>query len=340
MTEEEEIPDIQGQERLESELVGDGSGKEFLNDVLNQVNTKDPNINQKAYTAFAAYLKEISKTPLLKLEEEFNLAKAYSKGKNERGKEKRVSDAAKEKLIRANLRLVVSIARKYTTKGLDLLDLIQEGNLGLIRAAEKFDYSLGYKFSTYATWWIRQSITRAITEKSRMIRLPSSVQSILAKLKKVKETLPATLDREPSLEELSSVTGIPRKRIESVLKSEAQPVSLDIRVGNEQESTLADLIEKEDSTRLPEEISDQKLLSGVVDKAIEELLTSREKEVIKLRYRINEERITNKERSLDEIANILGISVERVRQIEARGIYKLRNNIDVRKDLLKLIKEN
>ena len=297
---------------------------DFLNGFLNEANIKNINTSQKAHNALAAYLKEISKTPLLKSDEEFKLAETYSKGKgiDTPAKLKRSAMVARQKLIRANLRLVVSIARRYNSKGLDLLDLIQEGNLGLIRASEKYDYLLGYRFSTYATWWIRQAITRAITEKSRMIRLPNSVQSVLLKLKKAKEELPRTLGREPSIEDLSSATGIPAKKIERVLKSEAQPVSLDLRIGNEQDSSLGD----------------QKYLSDVVNKVIDDLLTPREKEVVRLRYRINENTISNEERSLNEVANLLGVSLERVRQIEARAIYKLRNNTQIRKYLVDLVK--
>lgn len=295
---------------------------------------------ESTHNALVTYLKEIAKTPLLKPDEETKLAKIYSEWGNQdtNEKQKRQANIARQKLIRANLRLVVSVARKYHTKGLDLIDLIQEGNVGLMKALEKFDYKLGYKFSTYATWWIRQTITKAITEKSRIIRLPSSIQDVLHKLKKAKEALPATLGKEPSVEELSRATGIPTKKIEKVFKSEPQPISLDLPVGNEDDSTLGDLLEKDNGGELPEEISDQMLLSNAVNKAIDETLSQREKEVIRLRYRIHEDTITNEERSLNEIAGLLGISLERVRQIEARAIYKLRNNPNVRKELIKLIK--
>lgn len=309
--------------------------KASINAYSNKINYPDP----KSHNSLASYLKEISKTPLLKSEEEFKLAKIYSDGRNLNAteKQKKASNTARQKLIKANLRLVVSVARKYSTQSLDLLDLIQEGNLGLMRALEKFDYKLGYRFSTYATWWIRQTITKAITEKSRIIRLPSSVQDVLLKLKKAKEALPLTLGKEPSIDDLSDATGIPKKKIEKVFKSESQPISLDLRVGNEDDSSLGDILEKEEDAP-PEEFSDQFLLSSAVNKAIDELLSSREKEVIRLRYRINENTITNEERSLNQIANMLGISLERVRQIETRAIYKLRNNPSTRKDLIKLIK--
>lgn len=310
---------------------------DFLNEsLIEQQKIKE---SQAARNALVAYLKEISKKPLLKPEEEFKLAKTSSEGRNSPNKfKKRQAELARQKLIRANLRLVVSVARKYNTRGLDLLDLIQEGNVGLIKAAEKFDYKLGYKFSTYATWWIRQSITRAITEKSRIIRLPNSVQSVLLKLKRAKESLPITLGKEPSIEDLSLATGLSRKTIERVIKSEIQPVSLDVPVGNEQDSSLCDLLESKEGENLPEQISDQKLLSVTVNKVIDELLTAREKEVIRFRYKINEEVTSDKERSLNEVANMIGISLERVRQIEARAIYKLRNNIHVRKQLISMMK--
>ena len=286
------------------------------------------------------YLKEISKTPLLSTEEELKVAEEYSQGREKNATQKQIKSAvmARQKLIQANLRLVVSVAKRYSSKGLDLLDLIQEGNLGLIKAAEKFDYKLGYKFSTYATWWIRQAITKAIVEKSRIIRLPSSLQDVMLKLKKAKETLPATLGREPNLEDLSNATGINSKKIEKIFSSENHPVSLDITVGSEQDSSLLDLLEKEDGEISQEEITDQKTLSNAVNKAIDSLLTEREKEVIRLRYRMNENEITNEERSLNDIATMMGISLERVRQIESRAIYKLRNNVQVRKQLMGLIK--
>lgn len=319
----------------------DLSSIDLVNHTLNQNNDYQNSVNN-VHTAIVSYLKEISKNPLLKSNEELSLAKIYSEGRNHNAtpKQKKAAEIAKQKLIRANLRLVVSIARRYSSKGLDLLDLIQEGNVGLIKAAEKFDYKLGYKFSTYATWWIRQAITRAINEKSRIIRLPNSVQGILHKLRKAKEILPLTLGREPSIEDLSIATGIPGKKIEKVLKSETLPISLDIKVGNEQDTSLEDVLELEgeEIAVLPEEASDQKLLSQAITKGIRDLLTEREQEVVKLRYRISEDAITNEERSLNEVANIMNISLERVRQIEARAIYKLRNNMSFRKNLIGMVK--
>ncbi len=319
-------------------------GENSLTPVNNILNNKNDQTNNQAHTAIVSYLKEISKTPLLKTNEELKLAKIYSESRevNSTLKQKQGGGIARQKLIKANLRLVVSIARKYSSRGLDLLDLIQEGNMGLIKAAEKFDYKLGYKFSTYATWWIRQAVTKAINEKSRIIRLPNSVQGILYKVRKAKEVLPLTLGREPDIEELSIATGIPGKKIEKLLTSEAQPISLDVRVGNEQDTNLEDVIESENEaiTILPEEASDQKLLSQAVCKGINDLLTEREREVIKLRYRIDEDALTNEERNLNEVATILGISLERVRQIESRAIYKLRNNMNFRKNLIDMIKNN
>lgn len=305
-----------------------------------EISQKDTNINQKAHNTLVLYLKQISKVPLLKAQEEIKLAKIYTEGADESAtqEQKRAAGVAKLRLIRANLRLVVSIARKYNTRGLDLLDLIQEGNLGLIKALEKFDYKLGYKFSTYATWWIRQAITKAITEKSRIIRLPSSVQSVLGKIKKAKESLPSTLGREPNIDDISKATGIPRKKIEGVFKSDTTPVSLDLPVGNGLDSSLGDILENEENACPVEEASDQKILSIAVNKAINELLTPREAEVVRLKYRIREESITNEERHLQEVANMMNISLERVRQIEARALYKLRNNIYIKKELIKMIK--
>ena len=335
---EEDNTSLENLEEISS-VDNEESGFDALNESLTPVNQTSYDSN-KNHNTLATYLKGIAKTPLLKTEEELNLAKIYSEGREHVQQQKqRQAAVARQKLIRANLRLVVSIARKYNTQGLDLLDLIQEGNLGLIKAAEKFDYKLGYRFSTYATWWIRQAITRAITEKSRIIRLPTSVQGVLLKLKKAKEVLPLKLGREPSLEDLSQATGISRKKIDRVLKSEAQPLSLDVRVGNDNDSNLGDILEKENNDDVQsDEVSDQVLLSKELNKLIDELLTEREREVVRLRYHINEQTLSNEERSLNEVANLMGISLERVRQIESRAIYKLRNNSFIRKQLMNMIR--
>ena len=296
--------------------------------------------NQNANNTLTSYLKEISKTPLLTTKEEIKLGEIYFNGKNPDAtkKEIKAAEIAKQKIIRANLRLVVSIARKYNSRGLDLLDLIQEGNVGLIKSVDKYDYKLGFKFSTYSTWWIRQAITRAIVEKSRTIRLPSSVQDVITKIKKAKETLPAELGREPTTDEVSKATGIPLKKIQKVANSDSLPISLDLEVGNDHDSNLGELIESDDNHNDPAEMSDMKFLTKEINKAIDKILTDREKEVVKLRYRINEDSITSQERSLNEVANIMHVSLERIRQIEARAMYKLRNNPDVRKNLFNLIK--
>lgn len=311
----------------------------FLKDSLKDVDEKDPKIQQKAQNALNAYLKQISRFPLLTTDQEVKMTKAYTESlsKDATARQRLAGAIAKQKLIKSNLRLVVSIARKYNSSGLDIIDLIQEGNLGVIKALDKFDYRLGYKFSTYATWWVRQAITKAITEKSRIIRLPGSVQDAMSKIRKAKEKLPSKLGREPNIEDISSETGISSTRIEKIYKSEVQPISLDITIGQGQDSSLEEILETESVGPSPDEISDQKLLSKAVNRAIDTLLTDREKEVLRLRYRINEEAESNEERSLNEIANMIGVSLERVRQIEARAIYKLRNNSETRKHLYTLM---
>lgn len=333
---EQDITNINFKMQDNTILTEDGNEDENL-----QALTLQPFFSQSngKSNVLGTYLKQIGKFPLLSHYQEKKLIKAYFDGKKPDANyvERVGSEIAKQKILKSNLRLVVSIARKYGSRGLDLVDLIQEGNVGLIKSLDKFDYKLGYRFSTYATWWIRQSITKAIVEKSRIIRLPSSIQEAMNKIKKAKEKLPLELGREPDIFDIAQATGLTCAKIKKIYKSELQPISLDISVGNEQDSSLSDLLEKEDTSMTSDEKSDQKMLSNAVHQAIETLLTEREKQVLKLRYRINESPSREEERSLHEVATLIGISLERVRQIESRALFKLRNSSEAKQNLKKFL---
>ena len=254
------------------------------------------------------YLKEIGKVPLLTAEEEVSLAKRI---------ERRDMDA-KRKLIEANLRLVVSIAKRYVGRGMLFLDLIQEGNLGLIRAVEKFDYRKGYKFSTYATWWIRQAITRAIADQARTIRIPVHMVETINKLIRVQRQLLQDIGREPTAEEIAAEMGTTPQKVREILKISQEPVSLETPIGEEEDSQLGDFIEDEDATMPVEAVSEimQKEELGFVLGT----LTHRERKVIELRFGLKGEH----PRTLEEVGQKFGVTRERIRQIEAKTLAKLR----------------
>lgn len=255
------------------------------------------------------YLKEIGKVPLLTAEEEVELAKRIEQGDEE----------AKKKLIEANLRLVVSIAKKYVGRGMLFLDLIQEGNLGLIKAVEKFDYRKGYKFSTYATWWIRQAITRAIADQARTIRIPVHMVETINKLIRVSRQLLQELGREPTPEEIAKEMGISEEKVREILKIAQEPVSLETPIGEEEDSHLGDFIEDQDALAPAEAASYNLLreqLEGVLD-----TLTEREQNVLKLRFGLEDGR----PRTLEEVGQVFGVTRERIRQIEAKALRKLRH---------------
>ena len=255
------------------------------------------------------YLKEIGKVPLLSAEEEIELAKRMENGDQE----------AKKRLAEANLRLVVSIAKRYVGRGMLFLDLIQEGNLGLIKAVEKFDYRKGYKFSTYATWWIRQAITRAIADQARTIRIPVHMVETINKLIRVSRQLLQELGREPTPEEISEEMGMPVDRVREILKISQEPVSLETPIGEEEDSHLGDFIQ-DDNVPVPAEAASFTLLR---EQLVEVLgtLTEREQKVLRLRFGLDDGRA----RTLEEVGKEFKVTRERIRQIEAKALRKLRH---------------
>jgi len=255
------------------------------------------------------YLKEIGRVPLLSAEEEIQLAKRMEAGDEE----------AKRRLAEANLRLVVSIAKRYVGRGMLFLDLIQEGNLGLIKAVEKFDYIKGFKFSTYATWWIRQAITRAIADQARTIRIPVHMVETINKLIRVSRQLLQELGREPIPEEIAKVMDIPVERVREIMKIAQEPVSLETPIGEEEDSHLGDFIPDEDAPA-PAEAASFILLKEQLEEVLE-TLTPREEKVLRLRFGLDDGRT----RTLEEVGQEFGVTRERIRQIEAKALRKLRH---------------
>ena len=255
------------------------------------------------------YLKEIGKVPLLSAEEEIELAKKMEQG----------DENAKKRLAEANLRLVVSIAKRYVGRGMLFLDLIQEGNLGLIKAVEKFDYRKGYKFSTYATWWIRQAITRAIADQARTIRIPVHMVETINKLIRVSRQLLQELGREPTPEEIAEEMDMPVDRVREILKISQEPVSLETPIGEEEDSHLGDFI-RDDNVPVPADAAAFTLLK---EQLVEVLgtLTEREQKVLRLRFGLDDGRA----RTLEEVGKEFNVTRERIRQIEAKALRKLRH---------------
>ncbi len=255
------------------------------------------------------YLKEIGKVPLLTPEEEVDLAKKMEAGDN----------IAKKRLAEANLRLVVSIAKRYVGRGMLFLDLIQEGNLGLIKAVEKFDYTKGYKFSTYATWWIRQAITRAIADQARTIRIPVHMVETINKLIRVSRHLLQELGREPQPEEIAKEMSLPVEKVREIMKIAQEPVSLETPIGEEEDSHLGDFIPDDDAPAPAEAASFTLLKEQLID--VLDTLTPREEKVLRLRFGLDDGRA----RTLEEVGREFNVTRERIRQIEAKALRKLRH---------------
>lgn len=273
---------------------------EELEKLANQVNVDDP---------VKMYLKDIGKVPLLKPDEEIEIAKRMGEGDEE----------AKHKLSEANLRLVVSIAKRYVGRGMLFLDLIQEGNFGLMKAVEKFDYTKGYRFSTYATWWIKQSITRAIADQARTIRIPVHMYETINKLSRVTKQLVSTLGREPSTDEIAKEMGITEEKVREIQKISQDTISLDTPVGEEEDSNLGTFLQDENATNP----SDSATILMLKEQLLEVLntLTPREQKVIMLRYGIDD----GHPRTLEEVGKEFNVTRERIRQIEAKALKKLKH---------------
>ena len=278
----------------------DQRDKELFEQALSDIGLDDP---------VKMYLKDIGRVPLLSADEEVDLAKRMQEN----------DEAAKKRLSEANLRLVVSIAKRYVGRGMLFLDLIQEGNLGLMKAVEKFDYQKGFKFSTYATWWIRQSITRAIADQARTIRIPVHMVETINKLTRVQRVLLQEFGREPTPEEIAEKMGVTVDRVREIQKIAQDPVSLETPIGEEEDSHFGDFIEDEKTTTPSDSVAFTMLkeqLLGVLD-----TLTPREEKVLRLRYGIDD----GKPRTLEEVGREFNVTRERIRQIEAKALRKLRH---------------
>lgn len=258
------------------------------------------------------YLREIGRIPLLTADQEIELARKIEQGGPE-------GAIAKRRLTQANLRLVVSIAKKYVGRGMLFLDLIQEGNLGLIRAAEKFDHARGYKFSTYATWWIRQAITRAIADQARTIRIPVHMVETINKLKKVTRKLAQDKGRKPTEEEIALAMEVSITKLREIVKVAQEPISLETPIGKEEDSRLGDFIEDREAETPASSVTQELLREDIID--VMASLSPRERDVLRLRFGLDDGR----QRTLEEVGQLFGVTRERIRQIEAKALRKLRH---------------
>ena len=280
-------------------------GEESPEDVDTLLSAEDVSIDDP----IRMYLKEIGKVPLLSAEKELELANRMSHG----------DESAKKQIVEANLRLVVSIAKRYVNRGMFFLDLIQEGNLGLMKAADKFDYGKGFKFSTYATWWIRQAITRAIADQARTIRIPVHMVETINKVLRVSRQLLQEMGREPTEEEIAKEMDMPVDKVREILKIAQEPVSLEMPIGEEEDSHLGDFI-ADDNTPAPADAASYQMLREHLLEVLH-TLTPREEAVLKLRFGLEDGR----PRTLEEVGKVFDITRERIRQIEAKALRKLRH---------------
>ena len=282
------------------DLDGSVENPDRLSRILEGVGVGDP---------IREYLKEIGSIPLLSAQEEYDLARKKAEGDTD----------AQKQLVEANLRLVVSIAKHYTGRGMSFLDLVQEGNIGLMRAVEKFDYTKGYRLSTYATWWVKQAITRALADQSRTIRLPVHMVETVNRIRRAQRNLSVSLGREPSVDELAENLGMPRKRVTELLQAAGDTVSLETPVGDEDGSSLGDFV-ADDSNESTEDKAESFLLREEIDEMLKGL-SPREREVIILRFGLE----TGKPMTLEEVGKRFNVTRERIRQIETAALRKLRN---------------
>ena len=303
--EETDFEEVYSQLGAEGIKVIDAAAIEAKNDALllqigNEINIDD---------SVKMYLKDIGRVQLLNADDEYGIAKRMAEG----------DQVAKDELINANLRLVVSIAKKYVGRGMQFLDLIQEGNLGLIKAVEKFDHEKGFKFSTYATWWIRQAITRSIADQARTIRIPVHMVETINRLTKTTRTLLQQFGREPTQSEIAEALGVTEERVAEIQKIAQDPVSLETPIGEEDDSHLGDFIE--DATAVsPTEMAEQKMLRELVYETLS-TLAPREAMVLKLRFGLDD----NRPKTLEEVGKVFGVTRERIRQIESKAIRRLKS---------------
>jgi len=281
----------------------DGDPEQFEEEVSKGLSSDDP---------VRMYLREIGRIPLLTADQEIELARKIEQGGAD-------GAIAKRRLVQANLRLVVSIAKKYVGRGMLFLDLIQEGNLGLIRAAEKFDYERGYKFSTYATWWIRQAITRAIADQARTIRIPVHMVETINKLKKVTRKLAQDKGRKPTEEEIAESMEITVGKLREIVKVAQEPISLETPIGKEEDSKLGDFIEDREAETPATSVTQELLREDIIE--VMAGLSPRERDVLRLRFGLDDGR----QRTLEEVGQLFGVTRERIRQIEAKALRKLRH---------------
>ena len=307
-----DIPDVDILPPLDDDLLPEIEEIAEIEEVTEEELNSDTETLADAYAIddpVRMYLKEIGKVPLLTPEEEVDLATRMTDG----------DEAAKQRMTEANLRLVVSIAKRYVGRGMLFLDLIQEGNLGLIKAVEKFDYTKGYKFSTYATWWIRQAITRAIADQARTIRIPVHMVETINKTIRVSRQLLQELGHDPSAEEIAAEMDMPVDKVRDILKIAQEPVSLETPIGEEEDSHLGDFIPDEDASE-PAEAASFSLLREQLEEVLE-TLAPREKKVLELRFGI----VDGRSRTLEEVGKEFNVTRERIRQIEAKALRKLRH---------------